>query len=139
MHVRQSSADEWFRLTETANSAQETHMLTLLWHSGGWVGEQPTKGPAILYVFKCQSFAKIGYAKNPWRRLLSMQIGNPYEITTHSLWASPAAEYAEKLLHYKFQGYRVRGEWFSDEVLTFFGIQSKTAVLTCENGGKPHK
>lgn len=56
---------------------------------------------------------KIGYAKEPEKRVAYLQTGSPMELTL--LWAEEGVY--EALLHREFHAYRVRGEWFDFSAL----------------------
>lgn len=75
-----------------------------------------------MYVYLIQSGkssnppVKIGVAREPERRILELQIGNPYLLTL--IGKIPAksrshAEHLESRLHKYFSRYHIRGEWFN--------------------------
>ena len=53
---------------------------------------------------------KIGHANDPWRRLSELQTSNPTPMRLLALLDGEEAE--EAALHLRFQGLRIRGEWF---------------------------
>jgi hypothetical protein len=53
---------------------------------------------------------KIGYAREPQRRLNAMQADNHMQL--HLLATLPGGPELERALHYFFAPLRVRGEWF---------------------------
>lgn len=76
---------------------------------------------------------KVGYARNPTQRYLSVQCGCPLEIYDVELYAVPDKEDAircESRCHARLRKHHVRGEWFkadsSDEasMLAFDSIHS---------------
>lgn len=76
-----------------------------------------------VYVLKCHKFYKIGIATDIKKRMSSLQIGNPYQITLVEKYKIPPEKclYFEQEIHRVLRGCRkhVRGEWFTlgDEVL----------------------
>jgi hypothetical protein len=70
---------------------------------------------------------KIGAAKNPHKRLESLQTSSPYELTLY-LVIQNANEIKEKQLHELFKEDRLKGEWFklSDNMIYYL---SNSAVL----------
>lgn len=56
---------------------------------------------------------KIGIAKNPERRVKTLQTGQPMDL--YLMWSVPG-DY-ERELHVRFDAYRRRGEWFDLRVL----------------------
>jgi hypothetical protein len=53
---------------------------------------------------------KIGMARDPWARLATLQIANPYDLQLIATAVAPFL--AEELLHKRFAVSRIRGEWF---------------------------
>ena len=76
-----------------------------------------------LIVSVDHGFCKIGYSKNPEKRLLEIQTGNPYRLSLLSVIEGDVS--TERELHKRFVDLRVGGEWFllSDEIKKFFGIE----------------
>lgn len=62
------------------------------------------------YFVQCGDLVKIGKARDPRRRLIMMQTGNPVQLTLLLVCHGYAAP--EKELHKQFAHLRVRGEWF---------------------------
>lgn len=54
---------------------------------------------------------KIGHAKNPHKRLVSLQIGSPVRLSLERV--SAGGEFEEARLHERFSDFRIGGEWFS--------------------------
>lgn len=82
---------------------------------------------------------KIGRAKNVSRRLASHQVSSPYEIVL--LCMIEAHNFAlEKKIHYHFDDYRIRGEWFKphENILEFVDVIKRRefkkiyAILGCD-------
>jgi len=65
---------------------------------------------------------KIGKAHNVKARIASLQTGNCEELNLVILLMNVAPE-IEKCLHEKYDKYRIRGEWFSEKVLTDFILE----------------
>lgn len=61
---------------------------------------------------------KIGHAKHPIDRLISLQTGNPSELKLRACF--PGYVRDEIALHKEFEAYRIRGEWFepAEEILS---------------------
>jgi hypothetical protein len=82
------------------------------------------EGPQFFVYFiqaeNSDGFIKIGFAKNPIKRLLLFQTGNPYKLKLLGV-ISGVTEHYELELHVRFQRFRVRGEWFrpDSELLDF--------------------
>lgn len=57
---------------------------------------------------------KIGKALNPETRLAELQVGNPDELDL-LLVLPHSAPFEEHQLHWRFDRYRIRGEWFKYE------------------------
>jgi hypothetical protein len=55
---------------------------------------------------------KVGIAQDVESRLAQLQTGNPVELVIVSSYGFPNAENVEKVLHQKWSGVRMRGEWF---------------------------
>jgi len=53
---------------------------------------------------------KIGFSKNPQRRLIVLQTGSPYELSLFKKFIGNIP--IEKKLHKKYKDYRLHGEWF---------------------------
>jgi hypothetical protein len=72
-----------------------------------------------VYLMRCNRHYKIGVAKDVMKRLVAIQIGNPYNVTIvqHKEFDNPVS--VEKELHRKYSERNVGGEWFAlrrDEV-----------------------
>lgn len=68
-----------------------------------------------LYVIACGGdFRKLGLARQPRRRLATLQLANPYRLTLERSVAVPeiGARYAEAWAHAKLAHAHERGEWF---------------------------
>jgi hypothetical protein len=77
-------------------------------------------GKACVYLIRCEEYLKIGVAGYLAHRLMSLQVGNPFELTAvayRKFDNASMADAAEALLHKQFASARHRGEWFviSDE------------------------
>ena len=62
---------------------------------------------------------KLGRAENPEKRLGEIQVGNPNDLhilRTRALRNKRQAVRAEQHLHDKCKEYRIRGEWYREEV-----------------------
>lgn len=54
---------------------------------------------------------KIGWARNPARRLKELQVGNPYRLRLEAVFAGSSL--VENRVHRTLAPWRVRGEWFA--------------------------
>jgi hypothetical protein len=61
----------------------------------------------------CGGAIKIGFSKNPEKRLQGLQTG--YPDTLRILLLVPGKEKTEQYFHRKFELYRLNGEWFKPE------------------------
>ena len=79
----------------------------------------------FVYLVKqsINGYCKIGKSKNPYKRLQSLQTGNPLEVVVLERVFSLDCFKLEHLLHQYFSAYWIRGEWFdlSDELISEFG------------------
>lgn len=66
----------------------------------------------FIYIIGCSGFIKIGFAKNPEKRLASLQTGSPAELILHASFETEHPKIHEKMIHRRFRRFRVRGEWF---------------------------
>lgn len=77
----------------------------------------PSLKPESGYVYFIQAAdggpVKIGWAKDPAARLLTLQCGNPQELVIRSTRFFDDAIMAEQNFHKLFWQLRVRGEWFN--------------------------
>lgn len=87
----------------------------------------------IGYVYfiqgQCGGAIKIGYSMNPTERLKELQTG--YPDTLKILLIIPGDLNTEKALHRKFEGSRLKGEWFRPDdylISTIKEFSSKLAV-----------
>jgi len=69
---------------------------------------QPDSSHTYLIGIKGSGLVKIGWAKDPKKRLALLQIGHPMVLSL--LWVTKGPY--ERALHRRFAGHRVRGEWF---------------------------
>ena len=74
--------------------------------------QQDNSGFIYLAQASQTQWCKIGMSKQPYKRMQSLQTGNPLEIILiHRIYTFDAIA-LEKSLHEYFDAYRVRGEWF---------------------------
>lgn len=64
---------------------------------------------------------KIGSAKDPEKRLATLQCGNPTELRPLGAWWAPPEH--EHALHGALKHVRVRGEWFEPTPALLFFIE----------------
>ena len=102
-------------------------------------------GNAFVYLIRQEDFPqkqfffKIGWARNPGRRLRKLQTGNPHLL---HLWAAmsfrgdAAAGQKERHLHGVRQAWQEHGEWFQGYVLNelYYGLRVLLLILTSRKG-----
>jgi len=88
----------------------------------------------FIYAIASDDLVKIGWSKDPWRRLVKLRSDNAGECAM--LGIVPGTQADECALHRRFAGYRVRGEWFE-----YWGPVSDfiRSMPACERGrrGQP--
>lgn len=78
--------------------------------------------PGVVYALKAREYFKIGMCADSLAlrlRIVSLQIGCPFEIKLFKHWYVDDCRKIEKELHIKFRHKNIRGEWFvldEDEV-----------------------
>jgi len=65
-----------------------------------------------IYLILSEPYCKIGIANDVESRLATLQTGNPVELKILACFEFPNASIVEKVLHQKYEGLRIRGEWF---------------------------
>ena len=70
------------------------------------------KPNGFVYVVKGGGYYKIGYSKEPDRRIATLSTQPPFELEVIYLCGSHNARALEADLHGLFKHARVRGEWF---------------------------
>lgn len=94
-----------------------------------FLGKSANSKPAFLYVIgdKERNVCKIGISGDPCERLKRIQTGYPWPL---DIWlelaiANPAK--VEKILHTKFQEFRLNGEWFDACVFNNLNLNELTS------------
>lgn len=64
----------------------------------------------MIYFIQCKNFVKIGYSRDPNKRLKKLQTGNPVKMKI--IATLPGAYKTEDGLHEAYRKLKVRGEWF---------------------------
>lgn len=79
-----------------------------------------------VYFIKCGNNIKIGKSIDPWKRLTSLQTGNPESLEILAI--APGGTEFEAGLHIAFGDEAGRGEWFSasDKLLSFVETMRQT-------------
>lgn len=69
---------------------------------------------SYIYIVQADRQVKIGYSRDPMKRLSEIQVGTPVHCFIAAQFEVFAEEVlaCERLLHDFFSGYRLRGEWF---------------------------
>jgi hypothetical protein len=90
--------------------------------------KQAQKKPQFVYFVECDERIKIGVARDPERRLRSLQTGNPSQLRILAVVAGDAD--LEQAIHAKFESTRIGGEWFckTDQLNEFI-----ERVTTCNS------
>lgn len=74
----------------------------------------------VVYAITDGEYVKVGWANNPEKRKRLLQCGNVKQLRTlgriDCTCKQQAMDY-ERIIHKKYARYRIRGEWFSVEVL----------------------
>lgn len=65
-----------------------------------------------MYLISCHDFVKVGISDDPEFRLITLQVGCPYELRVLAVFKSMNALQDEARLHQLWKRYEVRGEWF---------------------------
>lgn len=65
-----------------------------------------------VYLFRCGGFYKIGLAKDANKRLSGLKTSSPFEIEMVKSWRCKRPDTIERILHDRYDKFRVRGEWF---------------------------
>jgi hypothetical protein len=80
----------------------------------------------FLYLIRCsnEEVYKIGIAGDVRSRIANLQTGNPYKLELADCYSFSSADAVERVLHMKFEGVRMEGEWFrlSGAQLHDFGV-----------------
>jgi len=76
--------------------------------------EKVKESSGFVYLVKATttSFYKIGVSKDCYKRLQTLQTGNPLELTIIERIFSTDCLAVEKALHAYYEAYSIRGEWF---------------------------
>lgn len=98
-----------------------------------FVGKTTVKdysGFVYLIKSKPHDLYKIGMSKEPYKRMLSLQTGTPFELKiVHRIFAFDCVQ-LESALHDHYSAYWVRGEWFElppKEVSNFLNVANSLA------------
>ena len=76
------------------------------------------KDVGFIYAIQFNDFIKIGKSKNPFKRLKQIDITKlPYEPKLLYLKETDNVSQLEEFIFNVFRDYRLRGEWFSVEIL----------------------
>lgn len=71
-----------------------------------------TDHPGFVYLIYANQLYKIGYSKNPKRRISAMQSSHALPITTICVIRTETMRSLESELHKRFAAKRMSGEWF---------------------------
>lgn len=102
---------------------------------------RPPESPSIagyVYFLKVDRHIKIGFAKNPFSRAAGMLSGISGEV--QAIGAVRGTMHDERMLHWRFEEYLVRGEWFvASKELSGFMSRCLTAGRIVALERKPNK
>lgn len=87
------------------------------------LGKERAERHGFVYIITDGEFVKIGQTKNIENRLVSIQCGNPREISVLQIIETQDMSAVEQSLHWWYGRYHVRGEWF-DLIPVFFNPQN---------------
>lgn len=82
------------------------------------------EGICYVYFVRCQAEdnpVKIGVSKNPWKRIIDLQVSNPFKLKIICAVKMPNENQAygvEKRLHEIFYDRQLRGEWFDESCIS---------------------
>jgi len=89
-----------------------------------------------VYIMQCGNYFKVGFSKNPIKRLYSLQTGNPYNIR---LCAVLKDIHSDSCLHYGLRTlFKSKGEWFKmapEDYIAFLFRAGEEDFLTTYNTG----
>jgi Meiotically up-regulated gene 113 len=90
-----------------------------------------------IYCVRCLETGriKIGFSQDPIRRVSSIQVASPTELTIE--WIIDGSLDLEAQIHKDFCSYRVRGEWFHPDTLPLIDHIKYQSVF--ENSEKPEE
>lgn len=77
------------------------------------INEISEGGCAYLIGSRDLKYVKIGYSRKLTDRITAIQNSCPFDIEILAIVTSHKPRKTEKKLHYKFSGYKIRGEWFN--------------------------
>ena len=79
-----------------------------------------TEKGCYVYMITDGENVKIGHSKTPYKRMKSLQTGNPKKLSMLYLFNHTGYLF-EQYLHYKFKNYKLKNEWFkmSDEIIEY--------------------
>lgn len=82
--------------------------------SGFTPKRKPTKASArcSVYFMSCRNAIKIGYARDPHKRVKEHQVSQPVPVGL--MVTTPGGAELEREYHRMFAAHRIRGEWFAD-------------------------
>lgn len=101
------------RIAEHGKTKLADHVREILDEYDEKNGVVPTFSKDYIYAIKSDDgYYKIGRSSNPKRRLKSLSVGNPNELTLVASSPVVEAQRREKDIHEQFGEWRVRGEWF---------------------------
>ena len=70
------------------------------------------KNPGFLYIISDGKDYKVGVAKDPEKRLKTLQTGNKHTLSLEFTESKNSPYQCEKIIHQALAVYRTKGEWF---------------------------
>ena len=71
------------------------------------------KKNSFIYIMKCAGFYKIGYSRQPEKRLLSIQASNPLKVELIYFKKIRNVNKLEIQIHDEFLNKQIHGEWYA--------------------------
>ncbi len=92
----------------------------------------------MIYVAKAGKQYKVGYSKNPPKRMQAIQTGNGFRV--HLVAVFEGGKALEASVHRYLRNYRLQGEWFQGEAVDAFiseAMQQGAIAVTLETPPLP--
>lgn len=91
------------------------------------------KGQTAIYVVACGEYVKVGFSNRPVRRMVEMQVGNPYPLVLAAQFTCPKGfeRIIETDVHETFETWRTRGEWFEMDRHLAVSLVARVIELHC--------
>lgn len=98
----------------------------MCWHKYDSLGDR-----CFIYLVECDGYYKIGMTTGwPGRRLSSLQTSSPHEMELIDYFEGGSR--LERILHYRYRDFRVRGEWFEKTLFIKKAFEDFSSRPDCE-------